>query len=471
MPFRQYTRCYVHTPGDKPFNEADLLGFVAGSALPGLIVALAAFSLGDFAIGFLSIAIQYAVTIKAVAYQWLYHRLVCLSGDQCAVGTIEFPPFEGTLTASFDNDVYFNMRLMPHRYLDEYRAPNGSTVVQLPSPNIGYFLPPANPSDPIGTAPWSTNSPVPEAGPSLDGQLEYFPANDIFLDNFQGSALLQPGSPPQAPRPGAVLQDLQYLPVAWNDSTDMLLQPRGSTGANELPRTANVTRATLHCEAEGNFWQAMMDFSGLQGALVGIGAAVGAGVGAAAGCAIGGLFGPIGCLIGAIIGFFLGLAGGAAGAAYLGASAAFNSDPGDVNDANVGDTPLGSLGHGDQVVVYGTHVYDGFHEGWHEFHPLKAIIKYPKIQLTTPYLEWDPNWDDAVNGPAPYGLAATDMQQGLGSPAFQVAAQGIQLNWCSFLSEAFEIETVAAQKLPENDWTIHPLVDGCQPAVPLAPLT
>jgi hypothetical protein len=68
-------------------------------------------------------------------------------------------------------------------------------------------------------------------------------------------------------------------------------------------------------------------------------------------------------------------------------------------------------------------------------------------------------------------LAATDMQQGLGSPAFQVAAQGIQLNWCSFLSEAFEIETVAAQKLPENDWTIHPLVDGCQPAVPLAPLT
>ena len=28
-------------------------------------------------------------------------------------------------------------------------------------------------------------------------------------------------------------------------------------------------------------------------------------------------------------------------------------------------------------MVYGTHVYDGFHEGWHEFHPLKAIIKTP----------------------------------------------------------------------------------------------
>ena len=93
-----------------------------------------------------------------------------------------------------------------------------------------------------------------------------------------------------------------------------------------------------------------------------------------------------------------------------------------VNDANVGDTPLGTLADGDQVVVYGTHVYDGFHEGWHELHPLMAIMRVPPPEVWTnipglntekptfnpPYLEWDPNWSIAANGTPPVGLTITD---------------------------------------------------------------
>jgi hypothetical protein len=460
MTFRQYTKCYVHTPGDKPFNENDLLSFAAGASLPGIIAAAAAFLSGSYAIGFVGIAIQYAVTITAIAKQWLYHRLVCISGDQCAVGTLCMAPAEAPLTTSFDNDQFFNMRLMPHRYLDNYRMPNGSIPVELPSPPLGYFLPPTNPNDSVGTPPWTTNSPVPEAGPSLDGKTELAPGNDVFLDNFQGSLLVQPGSPQQAPRPGAVLQDLPYQPVAWQDEYDPLLHPENS---GELPRTTTVTRSTLHCEAEGNFWQAMLDTAGLQGLVAGVGAAAGAAAGAALGCAMGGLFGPIGCAIGAVIGFIAGLLGGGAAGALAGMNAAFNSDPGDVNESNVGDVPLGSLADGDQVAVFGTHVYDGFHQGWHELHPLKAIVKFPEIQLTTPYLEWNPDWDNAVDGPPPDGLTQSDMRQGLDSPSFTAAAKAVKQNWCIFLSEAFNATTLNIQSQPQNRWTIHPLVDGCVP--------
>jgi hypothetical protein len=43
---RQYTQCYDHTPGDKPFSKDDLLALVAGNAWPGGTVAILAFLAG-----------------------------------------------------------------------------------------------------------------------------------------------------------------------------------------------------------------------------------------------------------------------------------------------------------------------------------------------------------------------------------------------------------------------------------------
>ena len=39
---RQYTQCYDHTPGDKPFSRADLLAFVKARMFEPHYVAYAA---------------------------------------------------------------------------------------------------------------------------------------------------------------------------------------------------------------------------------------------------------------------------------------------------------------------------------------------------------------------------------------------------------------------------------------------
>jgi hypothetical protein len=407
MPFRQYTECYNHAPGDKPFNRSDLFSFVLGTSAPGLIVALLGFLSGSTlgaVVGFIAIAVQYASTIVAVANEWLYHRLVCLTGNRCAVGKVETLEKPSTL-GDFDNDVYFDIRLMPHWHGDEYNAPNTS-----------YLDTP------------------PTRGPSIDPSTAVYPLNDIYLDNFQGTDLIKP-----------IIADLPY------DHVDSSETPLG----NEYPNKT-LSRSTLHCEAEGSFWYDMKNYAALQGVGVGAGAAGGA----AAGCAIGGLFGPLGCLIGAFIGGLLG--GGAA--AYAGASAVFNSDPGDFNDANVGDTPITSISKDDLVVVYGTHVYDGFHEGWHEIHPLMGIMKFTDLNLkgAIQYLEWDPHFPDGREPPA--GLTAVDMIMGLNSPAFAVAAKKVRDQWCAAIGEPFTPGARDNRVKAQNRWTIHPLVDGCQPA-------
>jgi hypothetical protein len=421
MAYRQYTQCYNHTPGDVPFRQKDLMSFALGVSAPGLIVAILAFLAGSAAniIGFVAIIIQYAVTITAVANEWLYHRLCCVSGDQCAVGTVEASPKISSLLGAFDNDQYFDMRLMPHRHKDEYKA--------------------------LNTA-WKATPPGP--GPSLDGVTEMYPQNDIFLDGLQGG-LLKP-----------FFTDLPYDPVTED-----------APALADLPSGTAVSRCTLHCEAEGSFWADMKATAGWQALAVGGGAAVGAAAGAAAGCSIGAAFCGIGCVVGAIIGGIIGGLGGAAAGGYLAASAAFNSDQGDVNDANVGDEPLGDLVDGDHVVVYGTHVYDAFHEGWHEFHPLKVIIKAgdPKIaSLGSPYLEWDP--DFPLNMETPDGLKVFDMRVGLASPAFKAAATKLKDSWCLLLHEAFDPATTKTQSRPEHRWTVHPDVDGCSPDDPPPPI-
>jgi len=415
MAFRQYTKCYTHTAGDKPFSKDDLFGFVLGASAPGLIVAILGFLSGSIlggVVAFVAIAVQYASTITAVANEWLYHRLVCLTGNQCAVGKVETMEPPSTL-GDFDNDVYFDLRLLPHRHGDEYNAPNTTYLDSPPTP-----------------------------GPAIDpNPIAAHPGNDIFTDNLQGAALVKPIF---AHKPAQPI-DLPYDHVP-SEETPL---------KDELPG-AKISRSTLHCEAEGNFWQAMKDYAALQGAAVGAGAAAGA----AAGCALGSFFGPIGCLIGAIAG---GLLGGA-GAAYVGANAAFNSDPGNFNDANVGDTPIDAINKDDLVVVFGTHVYDGFHEGWHEIHPLMAILKFNNlnIQGAIQYLEWDPNFPDSAEVPA--GLTADDMRAGLSSPAFAAAAKKVRDQWCAAIGQPFAPGIRIAQLKAENRWTIHPLVDGCQPA-------
>jgi hypothetical protein len=407
MAYRQYTKCYEHTAGDEPFNESDLAGTVLALGGVALLGAILSFAFGFFALGGVFMGVGYAGTIAEIARKWLYHRLVCLGTEpKCAVGVVQSNPTISDF-GEFDNDEFFDLRLMPHRPNDDYKSDNTA---------------------------YKSGNP----GPSLDGKTELQPENDVYLDGFQGQTLMRPS-----------IADLPY----------------------------KLDRSKLHCEAEGNFWQAMLDFAALLGLAVGVGSGLGALGGAALGGAIGCFFGPIGCLIGAIIGAILGaLLGGAAGA-FIGAEIAFHSDPGDVEDANVGDASLGPISEGDKVVVYGIHVYDGFHEGWHEIHPLMKVIKLHPDSEASGYTEWDPDFNDPAKLPMDLpgmpatitGLTVDDMKKGLASKKFFDRAVWLRDTWCGLLTESVGSTTAGLQATEEHRWTIHPNVDGCEPDQPDVP--
>jgi len=446
MSFKKYTQCYAHKPGDKPFNESDLAGL---AILHGLVPGVLFGALTGLAVGFLAggpigavvgifsgISVGLALALTEASNEWRYHRLACVSGVKCAVGTVREQPTRGDL-GEFDNDQFFDLQLMPH--------PLGRDVDG--QKHFAYDY--AQPSDN-----YKAGKPGIVYGKDAQDALAKHPRNDVYIDGAQGGELVRPS-----------IVDLPY------------------------DTTINV----LHCEAEGDFWVRMSELGLAIGALVALlalltaGAAyAGGAAGAAIGCAIGGIFGPIGCLIGAILGAILGalLAGGAAAAvsyAIIQAilQAIFDADPGDVADANVGDDPLEPLRAGDRVVVLGEHVYDGFHEGWHEIHPLMAVIKIADRKLhgeSNYYLEWDPDFPDSAKPPddlpdmpnAPPDqditkLSPDDMRQGLESDKFRRRVEWLRGRWCALLGEAFDAGVRQTQQGLTHRWTVHPLVDGCQP--------
>lgn len=352
---------------------------------------------------------------------------------KCAVGIVSASPAKGEL-GEFDNDEFFDLILMPHRPEDDYVQASKNYKAAPPKPGI--------------------------VAKDEQGHVDAHPDNDLYLDGFQGQEFLRPRDDLDA--------DLGY-------NTEQL-------APNEFH-----TASRLHCEAEGDFWVRISDLASALGlllsllTLVTVGAtAGGAGAGAAIGCEIGSVFGPLGCIIGAILGAILGglLAGGvAAGLSYLLVSAIlqaiFDADPGDVEDANVGDKALEPITEGDRVVLRGEHVYDGFHQGWHEFHPLLTVIKLG--EESPYYLQWDPTFGDGSPLPVDLpGMPSTqadditkltvaDMRSGLDSAKFRRRAVWLRDRWCAMLREASSAEVQQKQQSLGERWTIHPAVDGCQP--------
>jgi hypothetical protein len=397
-----------------------LTGLAVGFAVGGPVGAVIGALVGAFAAGYVATS----MAITEGANKWLNHRLVCLGGRTCAVGTVKHD-LEIAELGVFDNDQYFDLALMPY--------------------------PPTRAFDVEGD---------PASKPSTDAAraaLAKFPKNNVFTDGFQGETLVHPRAD--------LLQELGYYKGPKDRTHDV----------------SELRMNWLHCEAEGDFWVRMDDLASAMGILGGLGTAatVAGGIGgAAAGCAIGAIFFGIGCLIGAIIGAIIGaLAAGAASAAIIKAilEGIFETNPGNVEDANVGDLTLGPIKPGDHVVVYGEHVYDGFHEGWHEMHPLLTICKIGTFKLEggdedSFYLQWNPefrNGDTPPKSDLPGlslpKLTPDDMRMGLESDAFAARAKALKERWCGLLSQRFEGPVGEAQQRLENRWTIHPAVDGCAP--------
>jgi hypothetical protein len=83
----------------------------------------------------------------------------------------------------------------------------------------------------------------------------------------------------------------------------------------------------------------------------------------------------------------------------------------------------------DILVVQSTWIYDSAHEGWNEIHPIKHCQKVGT---------WNGSWDGRT-------------------------LSGDMSAWCEAIGQTTATTTVAAQSRPENQWTIHPLLDGCAP--------
>jgi hypothetical protein len=222
------------------------------------------------------------------------------------------------------------------------------------------------------------------------------------------------------------------LLVAPNNPGDPQSTVEGSTPygflVSEQPATHNIgmpytghpgtykptgqTAETLHCEFEG---------AGVYDFLLASAISLALAIAAYFVCVL--VPFPVGAIIAAILALLslLGLGIGAA----VGSSD--NASPADENPALGGDVhPC------DILVVAGSWVYDSGHQpsGWNEIHPIKFCSPIGHYKG-----EWPPNLTD------------------------------LETFWATALGDATSTTTIELQKLPQNQWQVHPILDGCEPVV------
>jgi len=102
-----------------------------------------------------------------------------------------------------------------------------------------------------------------------------------------------------------------------------------------------------------------------------------------------------------------------------------------LGDVQTNDDPNGGFGAGaDILYVQGTWVFDPWHEGWNEIHPVKKCTRVAT---------WDGDWGSL---PPDIILRVRNQFDIAGNPATQ-----------------------AAQQRPEHGWSVHPSLDACAPEI------
>lgn len=191
-------------------------------------------------------------------------------------------------------------------------------------------------------------------------------------------------------------------------------------GLTAFDEASGTTSAILHAEFEGAGNDTLM-----KGAEAGLGLAIAALLACIA------LPFPAGLILAvlALMAFLLGATAG-------------NNDFGSPSDVGVGelhtntvDPETGLAVGADVLFVQGTWVYDPLHEGWNEIHPIKTCTKIGC---------WKGDWTDTTCG-GEGGTTPPDIILRL-RQGFQVAQAEVTLD---------------NQKLPENQWQVHPDLDGC----------
>jgi len=354
-------------------------------------------------------AIPLLLIVIGFCLWWLYDRLICLGGDRCAIGflgNVE-PPDAKSGFEMFDTDFSFNLVLAPHQYQE--RPP-------------GYLTTPLPPAPP-GKDPkeWA------------DEKFKEALHAQIADDGLQGVLIKETDTTGNEKTIfGTKKYDFSgYFSTIGGWSVKYNFQPY------------------LHCEFEG---------PGVLDLLHSAEAALAFATAAAVVCAI-----PvIGWLACAVLSAIAGLI------ALVGIFEAINDKAKPtVYDPVTGQTSSAMHPLSDILFVRGTWVFDTFHEGWNELHPIKDCYLVAKASWQSADVI---DWDNAI---ASYMVAIGRWTwDALKLPNFTPIKDGPPKPsdwtdwvkfWCDHVETASSPLTVAAQSRQENQWTIHPLIDGCQP--------
>jgi hypothetical protein len=328
-------------------------------------------------------------------------KLVCLGGDQCAIGRIT--KMEAASDKSFpdsiDNDFSLNLLLGPHE-LDEFA--NDSRINNYYKVAIDYRNPgadkpqgdliseqtkdgkPRNPNDfsqVLMPIPHDPNLQDPNPSDRYYGYTTDYPSSNYLSYDPSQNPFQVPGSDGGAPFSVPILH----------------LECEGS-------RIFDV------CQVLSSFWNPISNTV----------------------CQI-----P---LIGSVVCFFVSLA--VAPLLLPAVIAAWqNAQDGSADDPRVYGAS-GQVELGDPVVVVGRWVYDAAHQGWNELHPVKSIQKIdPNSYSWTNFADFRNQWCALTSEVPPYEDPGVQ-------PAGMTPAQTQVYN---------------SQRQPENRWYLHPLIDGCEP--------
>ena len=377
MAYRQYTRCVQPADYVDPIPRTDsaiekiaaAFDTVLGGWLPDAILGC------DYLLG---------------------GKLVCLGGDECAIGTITHfePPSEKSFPSNLDNDFSLNILLAPQGLGDfTFESDNRKDFAKATSAPQGRLLT------------QQSGMPIPhEDEVDVDDNDYHFGLHPID-DRFFGYYSIYP--------------DSNY--PAYDPSHSPFQVP----GSDDPP----FATPALHLEAEGD---RTCNVCAVIAALTGgpVGKAI---------CSVKILGIPIGSIVCHIVGILLTpllpFIAAALGVAWASAR------DGNIDDPRAGDGG-GELHFGDLVVATGRWVYDAGHKGWNEFHPLKIIQRIDEKSYDAGKIDdLRKRWCSLLAVVPPY------TPQGDPPPDGMTTGQ---------------TETWNNQRQPDNQWILHPDIDGCR---------
>lgn len=504
MAYAQYTKCCSPSDYSGPF-----LGSAAFWAALAASIVAGVFDPGAGALGLILTGIGYC-------RWWLYGRLVCMGGNRCMVGLAlgVYNQNNQSGIGKFDTDYGVNILLAPSHPIDtiQYVGTNNkvqgfllrdqSTMDVPVNPNQAAILTMRQNYSNLGF----TGEPEPLSDLLTQNVLTQAQANALGIKDSSDFPGWQAGN---FYEPGTVIVDSNNMlqtctgqgvsgnsEPAWSETVGGIT----TDGFAQWSCDGGLPVGTMEVEFEGaGVWD-------LYNALL---AATPVAAAAAVVCAIP-FIGWIVCAI--LILVALAIVG-------IGMAIALN----DTASPDQADPSIGVIHPGvDILFVMGTWIYDSAHSGWNELHPVLHCQKIGTV-VAADVSAGDP-WQaptlvtfsgtcttngttvQLVTGNLFTNLAAGGNIQ-IGTDTFVIgsvsngnvlvlnSSAGVQpapVSWnaqalasledpkrveelvkdfCGLATDANSPPTLGAQSLPQNQWGLHPSVDGCTPAgAPPSPL-